>query len=275
MSEISCQVAAEYAQQARRGRLGDAEAEALGAHLATCAQCRELHRHESALDMALGRLERPVASEALKARLQGLVANDTAKSGRLHLVRAPGAVERRRGVLRLAVAAGLLAVAAALFLSFGQYHRSQQGQALLASEAVSDHLRILYADRGMEVESGGIHQVKPWFEGRLDFAPVLAFDGDDEFPLVGGSAAYFRDRKAAAFAFRHRLHRITLLVFRADGLTDLPSGNVAAGRAPGVRVRSRGFDVLLWQRDDLGYALVSDMTGSELDRLASKIATAK
>jgi anti-sigma factor RsiW len=114
-----------------------------------------------------------------------------------------------------------------------------------------------------------MHQVKPWFEGRLDFAPVLAFDGDEEFPLLGGSVALFRDRNAAAFQFRHRLHRITLLVFRAEAAAALP--NDGAQRS---HTRSRGFDVVLWRRDDLGYALVSDMNGADLDRLASKIAGA-
>jgi anti-sigma factor RsiW len=187
---------------------------------------------------------------------------------------ARGAVARLRTV-RWIAAAGLLMAAAALPLFFRLQDGAREAQALLANEAVSDHLRVLYADRGLEVESGGIHQVKPWFEGRLDFAPVLAFDGDEEFPLLGGSVAYFRDRKAAAFAFRHKLHRITLLVFRADGLTDLPSYDPAAGHAPGVRVRLRGFDALLWRHEDLGYALVSDMTGSELERLASKIASSR
>jgi len=83
----------------------------------------------------------------------------------------------------------------------------------------------------------------------------------------------FRDRKAAAFAFKHRLHRITLLVFRAEGLA-LPSETPQA-RPPGKHLRSRGFDVVLWKRDDLGYALVADMAGSGLDELATKIATAK
>jgi anti-sigma factor RsiW len=171
-------------------------------------------------------------------------------------------------------AASLLVLAAAL-LVFGLRERSQRAAVALADEAVSDHLRLLYADRGLEVESGGIHQVKPWFAGRLDFAPVLAFDGDDEFPLVGGSVAYFRDRKAAAFAFKHRLHRITLLVFRAEGLSDLPSASAPVGPTRSAHTRVRGFDVLLWRRDDLGYALVSDMTGNELERLAGKIASAK
>jgi anti-sigma factor RsiW len=232
--------------------LGAAEAEALAAHLSTCVDCRQAHRRESALDAALGRLARPAAPAALAARLSALAAGQ-----------APQRSRRARG---FALAAAL-AAALALLLFFGQRYRASEEHAALASAAVSDHLRVLYAERGPEVESGGMHQVKPWFEGRLDFAPVLAFDGDEEFPLLGGSVALFQDHKAAAFEFRHRLHRITLLVFRADGLATLPSSG-----APRAHTRSRGFDVVVWRRDDLGYALVSDMNGADLDRLASKIA---
>src|SRR5262249_47486623 len=45
----------------------------------------------------------------------------------------------------------------------------------------------------LEVEAGGIHQVKPWFAGKLDFAPVIAFGGDADFPLQGGAVEYFLD----------------------------------------------------------------------------------
>lgn len=257
MSKLSCETARAHAGEARRGRLGDSEAEELAVHFETCATCRAQHLRDSALDAALARLPRPPAPAALSARLRDLA---EARPRRL----------RRR----VGVAAALVAAAALVLLGFfGLRYRSEKQSELLASEAVSDHLRILYAERGPEVESGGMHQVKPWFEGRLDFAPVLNFDGDDEFALVGGSVALFRERKAAAFAFKHRLHRITLLVFRADGLV-LPREH-AEQPPPGQHLRLRGFDVVLWKHDDLGYALVSDTAASTLDKLATKIVTAK
>lgn len=257
MNDLSCEAARAHAHDARRGRLGDADAAALARHLEGCADCREQHRQESALDAALGRLGRPTAPPALTQRLQSMA------EGRV--------VPRRSRMTRAAVVLAAAAIVLVGFLGL-RYRAQEQGQAL-ANEAVSDHLRLLYAERGPEVESGGIHQVKPWFAGRLDFAPVLAFDGDDEFALVGGSIAIFRDRKAAAFSFKHRLHRITLLVFPAEGLA-LPSADEKT-LPPGRHLRARGFDVALWKRDSLGYALISDMAGSELDRLATKIMTAK
>ena len=139
---------------------------------------------------------------------------------------------------------------------------------------MNDHLRILYSQHPLEVESGGVHQVKPWFEGRVDFAPAVSFGGDDDFPLQGGSIAYFVDRKAAAYVYKRRLHVITLFVYRADGLA-WPAAlvpRVPLGRVRATEETTRGFHVLLWRDGDLGYALVSDLDPRELETLGRKIA---
>jgi anti-sigma factor RsiW len=144
----------------------------------------------------------------------------------------------------------------------------------LVDEAVSDHLRVVASTRPPEIESGGIHQVKPWFTGRVDFAPRVAFAGDDGFPLVGGSLGYVRDRKAAVFQFRRRLHQISLLVFPAEGMP-WPDGGVALAGRPVHEQSSRGFSVLLWRDGDLGYALVSDVARAELESLVPRITPAQ
>jgi anti-sigma factor RsiW len=126
----------------------------------------------------------------------------------------------------------------------------------LVTEAVNDHLRVLYAEHPLEIESGEIHQVKGWFERRVDFAPIVAFDGDADFPLQGGSLAYYIDRKAAAFVYKRDLHLITLFVFPARGLP-FPADRVTAA--------SHGFHVIVWRSGDLGYALVSDVAAAELE----------
>ena len=145
----------------------------------------------------------------------------------------------------------------------------------MVAEAVNDHLRILYGSHPIEVESGGVHQVKPWFAGRVDFAPTTAFGGDDDFPLQGGAIAYFIDRKAAAYIYKRRLHVITLFVYPADGLpwSPLPSASsVSLGHVRAKEMTTRGFHVILWRQGDLGYALVSDLDPRELEQLGSKIA---
>src|SRR6266566_672368 len=69
--------------------------------------------------------------------------------------------------------------------------RDTNGTSRMVGEAISDYLRVLSSQHPVEIQSGGIHQVKPWFEGRLDFAPVVSFDGDQDFALKGGAVGYF------------------------------------------------------------------------------------
>jgi anti-sigma factor RsiW len=169
----------------------------------------------------------------------------------------------------LAMAAGAVLAVVAMLLWRGRIPQpaALDAEAIVA-ESVNDHLRILYSERPIEVLPG-IHQVKPWFEGRLDFAPAVGFGGDDDFPLQGGSVAWLVDRKAAAFLYKRRLHAITLFVFRAQGL---PWPSPATPLIPGAVRTSRGFHVILWQKADQGYALVSDLDPKELSVLAEKIA---
>jgi anti-sigma factor RsiW len=138
-------------------------------------------------------------------------------------------------------------------------------------EAVNDHLRVVASTHPVEIEGGGIHQVRPWFTGRLDFAPPVTFSGDADFPLVGGSVGYFHEHKAAVFSFRRRLHAITLLVLPSAGL-DWPERDLVPVGPLSVAVQSaRGFTVLLWRDRGFGYVLVSDVNRAELERLATLI----
>jgi anti-sigma factor RsiW len=246
----------------RRGNLAADLKAQVDEHLAGCAACR----HEDAADAQLSvlleqRLSRPRAPDALKRALE--------ERWREPVDRAPP----RRPWARVGTSVGAMVVGAALACAALLAWRARAPDGTLVAEAVNDHLRVLYSDHPLEVESGGIHRVKPWFEGRLDFAPIVDFAGNDDFPLEGGSVGYFVDRKAATFVFKHRLHEITLFVFRAEGLPWPVTGLRPIGGTRGTVVTSRGFHVALWRQGDLGYALVSDLNETELLALGANIAT--
>ncbi len=233
-------------------------------HVAECERCRIEDAADRELSAVLeSRLPRRRAPEALRRSIEERLAGEK-----------PRAAARVRKVPRALMTAVAVTFAAAAALFFFVGHDRSSADPLYA-EAVNDHLRVLYADRPIEIESGGVHQVKPWFSGRLDFAPIIGFGGDDDFPLEGGAVAYFLDRKAAAFEFKRRLHPITLFVFRGDGLpwpAVPPASSVPLGHVRAAERTMRGFHVLLWRDGDLGYALVSDLDPDELATLASKIA---
>ena len=177
---------------------------------------------DAALDAALGRLPRRAAPAALERRIRQQFAEPTTP-------------RRSRGwipPLVSAFAAAALVVVAVRFVPPARdAGPGAAASAELVAEAVNDHLRVVSSSRPVEIESGGIHQVKPWFTGRLEFAPRVTFSGDDEFPLVGGSVGYFRDRKAAVFVFKRRLHADHAARV-SGGRPPLAGGAPAAGGPP-------------------------------------------
>jgi anti-sigma factor RsiW len=241
-----------------KGRLEPARQQRIAEHLETCAGCRQLFERERALDRALAMRPKYALPDSLRVKLSAQLRPTKPKL--------PAA--------RFARWAAILApsLAAVLLAGFALRGWVAPNQALV-TEAVNDHLRVLYAEHPIEIESGGIHQVKPWFTGRLDFAPAISFSGDEEFPLVGGAIGLFVDRKAATFVFKHRLHTITLFVFRAESLSFPVRSDSLVATLPATSASSRGFNVLLWRAGDLGYALVSDVEPAALARLAAKVAS--
>lgn len=185
---------------------------------------------------------------------------------------AAGASTRAKKLSRLTIAVGVLATVLGIVLGFfGFSWTDRRASEALVDEAVNDHLRVLYDAHAAEVESGDLAQIKPWFEGRVDFAPVLDFAGDADLALTGGAVGYFIDRKAAIFLFKRRLHLVTLLVFRAEGLPWPHVGSKKVGRVDALVTRSRGFSTLLYRDGDLGYALISDVDPATIEQLGEKI----
>ena len=234
----------------QRGALALGEDAAVREHLAGCAACTRVEQAERALSEVLEqRLPQHPASVGLKRQLAA---------------QWPATVTPRQSWRRLAAPA-LIAAAVVLAVTPLLHQRFVVAPAqrdALVTEAVNDHVRVLLSERPIDAESSDIHQVKPWFGGRLDFAPAVAFGGDAEFPLRGGSVGYFLDRKAAVFLYSRRRHAISLFVVRAEGL-QWPAGR--------LETSSRGYTLIVWRAGELGYVLVSDVESGELKTLAAKV----
>jgi anti-sigma factor RsiW len=255
---VDCPDARDQLLDYQHGRLGADLVAALRRHLDDCADCA----HADLVDRELTRaLERRTPQYAAPLALKRKLAAGWP-------VPAP---PRARKLWTLALFPAGLAVAALLLVApFAREivsPTSREGSTMV-TEAVNDHVRLLQSQRPLEVESGGIHQVIPWFSGKLDFAPGIRFPGDAEFPLQGGAVGYFLDRKTATLVFGGPQSPISLFVFKADGL---PWRTGERGKLS--RATARGFNVLLWRDGELGYALVSSEDEHTLRRLAEKLAT--
>jgi anti-sigma factor RsiW len=251
---------------ARRGRLEGSERADLRSHLSTCPECTRADAAEGALDELLERqLPRRAAPASLVARLERMVETSAGAGGAS--TRPPPA--RWRRFLAPSLAAAMALVLAGVLLDRTST-RAEQARLAFLSEAVSDHLRALASERGPELSSGANHEVKPWFEGRVDFAPMVPVPDVPELRLRGGSIGYFLDRRAAVVSYTLRRHAVTLLAFRPEGLDlpEVPGGGKVDLRSGGVR----GFRVVAWRAGGVGYALVSDVPQQELQAIAATFA---
>ncbi len=268
---MDCQQTQRLLLDAERGVLSSEQKEAVAAHLAQCAECREVAEADRALSAALLQLPRYTTPPDLRARLVARyqpVATTEPSAIPLPL-RRPG---RRllSSLLPAAAAAAVLLVAIPTYYERVVIPRREQ-TASLVREAVDDHLRLLISDHPLSVESSNMHQVKPWFAGRLDFTPRLGFLGDDEFPLEGGTVVFLQDHRAAGFLFKRRLHKISLFVLPAGDESWSKANEVSLGRVRAQAASSRGFSLLRWRDGELAYVLVSDLNPTELALLGKKI----
>jgi anti-sigma factor RsiW len=248
----------------RRGRLAPPSSHELEHHLEGCPACRRALEAEAALDDLLERsVPRPTLPPALGQRLADLASAHGTSAGRV--ARPAPALPRLRRVVAPALAAGL-ALALGGLLVERRVGERWRAEARLTDELVTDHLRVLASQRPAEIESGGPHQVKPWFEGKLDFAPVVPEPGPGELRLRGGAVGYVLDRRAAVLQYTLRLHRLTLLVVRAEGLPWPDEARNARA--------ARGFQVIRWRAGELGYALVSDVSAADLAGVADSFQAA-
>jgi len=126
----------------------------------------------------------------------------------------------------------------------------------LPDELVADHVRALQIGPLTEVVSTDRHTVKPWFQGRLDYAPPVFDLADDGFPLAGGRVEHVRGSAVAALAYTHNRHVVDVFVWPADAVV-----------AP-TREQRKGFNVVRWSDGTMQVWVVSDADRSEIERFA-------
>jgi anti-sigma factor RsiW len=164
------------------------------------------------------------------------------------------------GWRRVALAASvLLAVALAAAVGW-RMARGPMGppEQAVAREVVAGHVRSLLAEHLLDVPSSDRHTVRPWFNGKLDFAPDVRDFAADGYPLAGGRLDYLDGRPVAALVYRHGRHPINLFTWPAGGA----AGDGAAG--PERLLTVNGYRVAHWTAGAMTYWAVSDTGEDEM-----------
>ncbi len=170
-----------------------------------------------------------------------------------------GLEEKIRGRLRKEVSPALpwrwMAIAAAVLLvasvtwNISMLRSRVDPQQMVAGDVVSAHIRSLTGTHLLDVPSSDHHTVKPWFNGKLDFSPVVK--DVDGFPLLGGRLEYLEGHPAAALIYGRRGHMINVFTW--------PSAAAA-----GVEETRNGYHVQNWWSDGMAFWAVSDLNEEEL-----------
>ncbi|MBJ9683397.1 anti-sigma factor family protein [Burkholderia multivorans] len=120
-------------------------------------------------------------------------------------------------------------------------------------ELVASHVRAGLSARDIDVISTDRHTVKPWFNGRLDYAPPVEDLSANGFVLVGGRLDYVDRRRVAVLVYRYRQHVIDIYVS--------PAGD---GRTAPYTTVSQGYAVDRWTAAGMTWWAVTDAEPSAL-----------
>ena len=231
------------------GELDAGNALALEAHVSTCAGCaaeldaiREVKAQLKAAPLAYA------TPQSLLDRLETALAEAEAPPP-----------PRRRGVR--AETWVLSGTGAAIAASLALLTLIPSG-ASLQLELVDAQARSLEAQHLVDVQTSDRHTVKPWFNGKVDFAPPVVDLASQGYPLVGGRLDRVDGKRVAALVFHRQAHVINLFIWPGD-----------APSAPSLQQKS-GYNLVRWGQGGLVFWAVSDcdpaaLTGFQKDFAAA------
>lgn len=228
-------------------------------HLDTCEACANAI---AAWDKVRSGINRAGLREIAPASLKERVYADTRPSQGTAV-----AVQRRRNPyaawLAIAAALALAAVLAYKFIPSRAQDSAQTQQ--LAAQIVDAHLRSLQPGHLMDVVSTDQHTVKPWFDGKLDFAPTVRDFADQGFPLEGGRLDVAGGRTVAALIYGRRKHVISVFIWPDAQQAPAPATQTQTGSL-------QGYQWIEWRKAGMNNYAVSDTNPADLQQLQSLLA---
>ena len=244
------------------GELPPDEAAAIADHLTTCAHCSA--EYQSVLDtiaLTRSKLERFTAPDVLRARIRAAVAttpseHEPSTTGGAHREGA----QRRDWLARPALIAAGLLLAATLGSGTTILVRQRGASPSIATQVLSSHLRSLMPNHLTDVASNDQHNVKPWFNGRLDYSPSVPRFDEQGYPLLGGRIDYVGGRPVAVVVYGRRQHLINVFSWPAAGSDEGLSATAA-----------NGYTMYRWRSGGIEHWVVSDVNAAELKTFATMV----
>jgi anti-sigma factor RsiW len=176
----------------------------------------------------------------------------------------PGGWLRGWGWLNWAPLGASFACGALVAVSVIGWHDDTRLDGELEQQVVAGHVRSLLVSHLTDVASTDQHTVKPWFAGKLDYAPPVVDLAAEGFPLIGGRLDYLQGRPVAALVYHRRGHAINVYV--------LPARSDAASP---VRITvHQGWHLEQWSRQGMQFWAISDVGPEDLAKFVESLRAA-
>ena len=233
------------------GELAADESAQVKEHLESCADCAREHRKLlETSSLVRGRLMRYEAPEVLKARIRaGLVGSPREVEPRTASLPSK---QRRDWVRGFAAAAVVAIVSSALTVVAV---RQGTPDTSVADQVLTSHIRSLMPGHLTDVASNDQHNVKPWFNGRVNVSPAVPRLDSVGFPLIGGRLDYIDGHSAASVVYARRQHVINVFSWPVSGGSDGTTTSTSNGYH---LIRTRKSGVETWFVSDLNIAELKD-----------------
>ncbi len=223
-------------------------------HLRECAACRTKFEQYAEMHNAVRvHMEYFQPPEGLEQRLRAMVYPLNRAENRP----APRAWLPHWRAWALAAAIIAVVVSSVVFVQTAQRRSASE---MVAHEVVSSHIRSLLANHLSDVVSTDQHTVKPWFTGKLDFAPVVKDLSSNGFPLIGGRLDYIDGQEVAALVYKRRQHTINLFLWPSQASDSHPRS-----------LTIRGYNLVHWTQAHMTYWAVSDVNIGDLSEFAKDL----
>lgn len=250
---MDCNEARNLLQATADGEVGAADSVRLERHLEDCDTCVEaLHNLQTLRAATRHGATYHRAPAELRARILDALPG-AADDAPVDTTQGELAGWRRWFTWSPGVNAALATVAlAAVGLSLFEYQLQPSAGDQTADAIVTSHVRGLISNRAIDIVSTDQHTVKPWFNGRIDYAPDVRDLAAAGFPLVGGRLDYVDGRRVAVLVYRRNQHPIDVFVIPGTG-----SGGT-------VERERKGYQIESWTARDMRYWAVTDASAGDL-----------
>jgi anti-sigma factor RsiW len=250
MSDIECEQTL-LVQADFDGELDAGRAAALVEHVAQCSHCRDVSEQLARSRALLRGVPRYPVPKALRESLEKAVRAQTRGETQSK------ATSTYTPSRRIAWMGWVTALAASVVLAVMVVTPRSPD---LESQLVASHVRSLQLESHLiDVPSSDHHTVRPWFAGKVDFAPLVKELGTDGFELKGGRVDVVGGRPVAVLIYQAGRHLVAVYMWPERS----GAGNIRSQQVD-------GFNVRRWTESGLVVSCISDLAPDELQRFEQR-----